>query len=237
MDRREGTIRTAFVLGAGLGLRLRPLTDDWPKPLLPVRGRPLMTYALDHLLGVGVRRFIVNTHHRPERYNQIFPDGRWRGVPLLFRHEPVLLNTGGGLKNIEDLLEDDESLWVYNGDILADLPLAPLRDGHGEGKQEVTLALRSRGPCRNVSVDGKGRICDFRFVLGAPAVEFFQFTGIYLVRRSFLGRLRAGGREDLISVLLDRIRTEPGSIGHVVIDEGGWEDVGTLDAYEKVNRG
>jgi hypothetical protein len=102
-----------------------------------------MTYALDHLLGVGVRRFIVNTHHRPERYNQIFPDGRWRGVPLLFRHEPVLLNTGGGLKNIEDLLEDDESLWVYNGDIW---PISAPGASPGRpwgGKQEVTLALRS----------------------------------------------------------------------------------------------
>ena len=101
-------INTAFLLGAGLGMRLRPLTQTCPKPLLPVRGRPIITYAMDHLLTVGVQRFIVNTHHCADVYRQTFPDGQWRGIPIIFRHEPVLLDTAGGLKNIEDLLKGDE---------------------------------------------------------------------------------------------------------------------------------
>ena len=64
----EPFVKTAFVLGAGLGFRLRPLTENCPKPLLPVRGRPLITYALDHLRSVGIRRFIINTHHCACRY-------------------------------------------------------------------------------------------------------------------------------------------------------------------------
>ena len=93
----ETPVKTAFILGAGLGARLRPLTDTTPKPLLPVGGRPIITYAMEHLLTVGVERFIVNTHHLADLYLQVFPDGKWRGTPVIFRYEPNLLDTAGGL--------------------------------------------------------------------------------------------------------------------------------------------
>lgn len=235
MTDRTSPITTAFILGAGLGTRLRPLTDACPKPLLPVHGYPLMTYAMDHLLAMGVKRFIVNTHHCAHVYETAFPEGAWRGRPILFRYEPTLLNTGGGLKNIEDLLEDDPALWVYNGDILTDLPLNPLLEAHLTGGKEVTLALRTMGPSRNVSLDAQDRICDFRFILKAAAVRHCLFTGIYLVQKTFLKRLEPGGKEDIVAVFLDMVRTHPGSVGHVVIDEGTWNDVGSQEAYEKVN--
>src|SRR5260221_425111 len=119
----------AFVLGAGLGTRLRPLTDQLPKPLIPVFHKPLICYAFDHLLASGVREFIVNTHHLPEKYADAFPDSIYKGTPVTFRHEPVLLETAGGIANIADLVRD-ESFLVYNGDILTDLPLAPLINEH-----------------------------------------------------------------------------------------------------------
>ena len=118
--------KTAFILGAGLGTRLRPLTERCPKPLLEIGGRPVITYAMDHLLSAGVERFIVNTHHCPDVYLQKFPDMQWRGTPIVFRHEPVLLDTAGGLKNIEDLLSDDKTILCYNGDLIADFPLQGL---------------------------------------------------------------------------------------------------------------
>jgi NDP-sugar pyrophosphorylase family protein len=132
-------VKTAFILGAGLGTRLRPLTEDCPKPLLPLGGRPIITYAMEHLRAAGVGRFIVNTHHRAEAYSRAFPEGTWRGLPVLFRHEPVLLDTAGGLKNIEDLLdEDDETILVYNGDVVSDLPLGRLLDAHFRSRPEAT---------------------------------------------------------------------------------------------------
>jgi hypothetical protein len=125
----------------------------------------------------GVERFIVNTHHCAAAYAKAFPESRWRGRPILFRYEPVLLNTGGGLKNIEDLLVDDSALWVYNGDILTDLPLQLLLDGHRAGGREVTLALRTTGSPRNVGLDAQGRICDFRFTLGREAALHLPLHG------------------------------------------------------------
>ncbi len=231
-----GRIRTAFILGAGLGKRLRPLTDNCPKPLLPVAGRPMITYVMDHLMTVGIERFIVNTHHCPEAYTRMFPDCRWRGIPIAFRHEPVLLDTAGGLKNIEDLLEGDEAILVYNGDIMTDLPLSRLLAAHAGQGREVTLALRSSGPVPNVDLDAGGSVCDMRRILGRPGVRNCQFTGIYAVEKRFLNRLRPGCIESVVPVFAGMIREKPGTVGAVVIDEGFWHDIGYPDAYEGICR-
>ena len=227
-------IRTAFILGAGLGTRLRPLTERCPKPVLPVGGRPLITYAMDHCLSVGIERFIVNTHHCAEAYGRAFPGWIRCGAPILFRHEPVLLDTAGGLKNIEDLWEEDETIIVYNGDILSDLPLRPLLAAHAAGGREVTLALRSDGPLRNVCLDARGEICDFRGILGNPGVRRCLFTGIYIVEKRFLRRLAPGKIESVVPVFAEMIRETPGSVGSVVIDAGTWADVGDVEAYTRI---
>ncbi|MCX7981686.1 MAG: sugar phosphate nucleotidyltransferase [Syntrophales bacterium] len=229
------SITTAFILGAGRGERLRPMTEEYPKPLLLVRGRPVITYVMDHLLSVGVKKFIVNTHHRAERYAEVFPEGNWRGVPIDFRYEPVLLNTGGGLKNIEDLIQGEEHLWVYNGDIISDLPLSRLAEVHLEGQNEVTLALRTKGKNLNVGVDRDGRPCDFRFVLGRKCHSYRQFAGIYLVRTEFLSRLPAGVPIDIVTVFIDLVKEKPDAIGGVIIDEGTWDDVGDVATYRQLN--
>lgn len=229
--------KTAFILGAGLGMRLRPFTERCPKPLLPVGGRPVITYGMDHLIGVGVDRFIVNTHHHPEVYAERFPGSRWRGLPITFSYEPVLLETAGGLKNIEGLLDDDEAIICYNGDLLCDLPLKDLIDTHNETRPEVTLALRSKGPLLNVNIDERGRVCDLRHILGNNGVRACQFTGIYTAETAFLQYIEAGKIESLIPILVDRVRKAPGSVMGKVIDEGSWHDIGSVEEYESLRAG
>jgi aminoglycoside/choline kinase family phosphotransferase len=189
---------------------------------------------MDHCLTVGAGRFIVNTHHLAAAYEDAFPDRRWRKTPIIFRHEPILLDTAGGLKNIEDLLSEEEPLLVYNGDILSDIQLSRLLAAHRENGQAVTLALRSRGPLQNVSLDERGWICDIRGVFGNPGARSCLFTGIYLVERGFLRRLTEGRAESVVFPLLEMIREKPGSVASVVIDEGTWEDIGDLTAYNRV---
>src|ERR1700737_1915815 len=97
-------ITQAFVLGAGLGTRLRPLTDDLPKPLVPIFQKPLITFALDHLIDLGVESFIINTHKLPEFFENVFPERTYDGRSVGLVHEPELLETGGGIKNLESQL-------------------------------------------------------------------------------------------------------------------------------------
>jgi aminoglycoside/choline kinase family phosphotransferase/dTDP-glucose pyrophosphorylase len=227
-------IKTAFILGAGLGTRLRPLTDACPKPLLTVGERPIITYAMDHLIAAGIERFIINIHHRADMYHRVFPDKQWRGIPIIFRHEPVLLDTAGGLKNIEDLLDADDTILVYNGDVIADMPLKPLMDTHFTKQKEVTLALRSSGSPLNVNINDLGDVCDLRHTLGDPGLKRCLFTGIYVVEKSFLRRLEAGRIESVISAFIEMIKEKPGSVAGVLIDEGRWHDIGSVEEYEKI---
>jgi mannose-1-phosphate guanylyltransferase len=220
----------AFVLGAGLGTRLRPLTDQLPKPLIPFFHRPLITRAFDHLRGAGIQEFIVNTHHLPERYAEAFPQAEYRGAPITFRHEPVLLETAGGIANIADLVGDAPFI-VYNGDILTDLPLAPLLEAHARSQNLVTLVLRSHGASRHIAFDAaSGRVTDIRGKLGTGNSGTHQFTGIYAVSPQFLRHLTPGKIESVILPWLEVMR-QSGRIGGVVVDEGQWWDLGDRGSY------
>ena len=229
-------INTAFILGAGLGIRLRPLTEKTPKPLLEIGGRPMITYAMAHLRAVGIKRFIVNTHHCAEKYAEVFPENNWKGIPIVFRHEPVLLDTAGGIKNIEDLIAEDERIVVYNGDIITNMPIELLIRKHFELKTSVTLALRSTGPLLNVNIDQDGFVCDMRHLLKNQGVKSCLFAGIYIVEKSFLKQLTAGKIESIVLPLVKMIKENPRSVGGIIIDDGLWYDLGTVAEYEKLKR-
>jgi NDP-sugar pyrophosphorylase family protein len=234
MDGNQPGVCTAFVLGAGLGTRLRPLTVEWPKPLLKAGGRPVIAYAFDRLAELGVARIIVNTHHLAHRYEEVFPDRRWRDVELVFRYEAELLETGGGIKNIEDLVVG-ESLLIYNGDIVSTLPLRRLLDGHRQAGNEATLALRSSGGPLHIALAEDGRLADIGEALGAAPGPRFLFSGIYVIERPFFARLTAGKKESVIPTFLAMIRAGD-RIGGVVIDEGEWSDIGALSELQRVDQ-
>lgn len=226
----------AFVLGAGLGERLRPLTEQLPKPLIPVFHKPLITYAFDHLRGVGVREFVINTHHLAAQYEAAFPSLDYEGAKLHFRYEPVRLETAGGIANVRDLLDGVDSFVVYNGDILTDLPLQKLIDEHEARQNLITLALRSHGPALHVGFDAAaGLVTDIRNKLGTGNSGTHLFTGIYVVHPRFFDFVTPGKVESVIPIFLDRIQAGD-RIGGVVVDEGQWWDLGTRDAYIDAHR-
>ncbi len=214
-----------------MGERLRPLTEQLPKPLVPVFHRPLITYAFDHLIASGVSRLVVNTHHIPEAYDRAFPQRSYRDVPIHFRNEsPVRLETAGGIANVRDLLGGDPFL-VYNGDILTDLPLQPLLTEHRENGNLVTLVLRSHGPSLHIAFDPlRGLVTDIRNKLGTGDEGKYLFTGIYACDPAVHNWITPGKVESVIPVFL-KMLSEGARLGAVVIDEGSWWDLGSRTAY------
>ncbi len=228
-------IRTAFVLGAGLGTRLKSLTACRPKPLIPVMNRPLIEYAFDRLIGAGIERLVVNTHWRAERYAEFLPEAKYGGTPVLFRHEtPEILETAGGIWNARDLL-GDEPFIVFNGDILTTLPLESAIAAHVASGNEVTMVLRSAGGPLQVAFDAaSGRVTDIGGRVDATAGPRFLFSGIYIVNPEFIRRIPPAEKISVVPLFCAMIR-EGGRLGGIVLDEGSWWDLGNREAYLAVH--
>ena len=229
---------TGFILGAGLGTRLRPLTDHLPKPLVPVGNRPLIEWTMDRMLTAGVDRFVVNTHHLPGAYADAFPGAVYRGCPVHFRHEPVLLDTAGGIRNSAHLLT--APFLVANGDILSDVDFTALVAAHRGSGNVATLALRSRGPVCNVAIEpgpdrDRVRVVDLRSLLQPERPGTHQYTGMALLEPALLDRIPPDRIVSLVPVLVEAIRAGLG-VGGVVLDGGEWRDLGTPREYLAVHR-
>jgi len=225
------SVRQAFVLGAGLGTRLRPLTEEIPKPLVPIFQKPLVTFAFDHLLQLGIRSFIINTHRLPDVFSEAFPQNSYHGATLEFVNEPVLLETGGGIKNIEADLGSEPFL-TYSGDILSDIPLQPLIDEHFARGNDVTFALRKTGLATAIAVR-ENRIVDISNRYGIPGS--YDFANIAVWSPTIFTRIPPRTKISFIPVVADWI-ANGGTIGGLVLDEGKWFNLGSRDQYLEVHR-
>jgi NDP-sugar pyrophosphorylase family protein len=224
-------IKQAFVLGAGLGTRLRPLTDDLPKPLVPIFQKPLITFALDHLIDLGIESFIINTHRLPEAFDAEFPESRYRDRPIKLVNEPVLLDTGGGIKNIEVELAT-EAFITYSGDVLTDIRLQPLIDEHFNRGNDVTLALRHTGLGSAIAIRGN-RVVDISNRYGVPGE--FDFANIAVWNSSVFARIPPKKKISFIPILGDWIG-QGGKIGAAVLEERKWFNLGSRAEYLDVHR-
>lgn len=220
-------INKAFLLGAGLGTRLRPMTSVVPKPLVPVHHRPLAHHTLSALKSAGITSVAINTHHLADAWAAAFPQNDYHGCQLTFFHEPTLLDTGGGIKNIAPFIGDD-SILVMNGDILTDLDLQALIAAHEASGNVATLALRPTGDLCNVGVDGD-RVTDMRYARGIdPGTH--QFTGIYCITPAILDLIPSGEIVSIVPAFLElAARGELGA--HIVPDATRWLDLGDRDSY------
>src|SRR5437879_12831 len=150
----------AMVLAAGLGTRLRPLTETLPKPLLPVAGRPILEWNLLLLKRHGITEAIINLHHLGDQIVRALGDGARFGLRLAYSHEPTLQGNSGGIKTAAHFLMDGPFL-VHNGDTLSECDLTALIAAHRASAALATLAVRDDpeastwGP---VTLDAHGRI-------------------------------------------------------------------------------
>jgi NDP-sugar pyrophosphorylase family protein len=224
-------ITQAFVLAAGLGTRLRPLTDDLPKPLIPIFQKPLITFALDHLIGADMNKFVINTHRCPELFRNFFSRSDYAGCSVTLLHEPDLLETGGGIKNAQRDL-GTESFLTYSGDILTDVNVRPLIDEHFCRGNDVTLALRETGLGSDIALRDH-RVVDIANRYGIPGN--FDFANIAVWSSAIFQRIPSNKKISFIPIITDWI-DQGGKIGGLVMNDGKWFNIGSRRNYLDVHR-
>jgi len=209
----------AMLLCAGLGTRLGPLSDERPKPLLPVCDRALIRYAIALLAGHGVTEIAVNLHHKGELIEAELGTGADLGVSITYSHEPEILGTGGGIVRIADFLTrgGTSDFFVVNGKILVDADLHALRARHERTGAVATMLLKEVPDAQKwgaVETDRDGRVLR---IIGkgteGPAARTSMFTGIHVLSPRLVDRLPQAGesdsiREGYIPALLDGERVE-----------------------------
>ncbi|MDE3224107.1 MAG: nucleotidyltransferase family protein [Nitrospirota bacterium] len=228
----------AIILAAGLGTRLRPLTETQPKPLLPVAGTPLIVWNLLLLRRHGVTEVLINLHHLGPMIEQTLGDGRRYGLTLTYSHEPAILGTGGGIKQAEPFFEGHPFL-VLNGDTLLELDLGALMQAHRERGALATMVLREDpdverwGP---VTVDQAGRILSItgRGRTGSGAAQRLMFAGVHVMHPRLLREVPAGRESSIIDAYVRAITEGEPVYGYRMA--GYWSDVGTPERYAQAQR-
>ena len=239
-----------MILGAGLGTRLRPITDHTPKILVPVLGTPMLGRLMAYLARHGVRDIAMNIHHLPAQVEAFttrladpFDEAPPLAPPTLF-HEPILLGTGGGIANVATF-RGEESLLVWNGDILADLPPQRL-DEHQTTQGAVgTLAVQDRSGSSKLIVDEDGWLCGIdsprrgvHRMVRSPVgrTHPMAFQGISLLSDQLLKAMPQEGTFDLIDALLTVV--ERGlAVNTFDMENDFWGSSGTPEQLEQLEAG
>jgi mannose-1-phosphate guanylyltransferase len=226
-----------MLLAAGLGTRLRPLTYEVAKPMVPVLGRPVMEHILRLMAGHGFDDVIANLHYFPEQIEGRFGDGSAWGVSLRYSHEPELLGTAGGVRNARDHF-GDETFLIISGDALTDIDLGALWRRHKEAGGIATLSLkRVDDPSQiGVVITGEdGRIQGFQEKPDpAEALSDLGNCGIYVMEPEifdyFPERPFVDWALDVFPALLEQ---DVAFYGHEIDDY--WNDIGNIKEFRQGN--
>ncbi|MDZ7338963.1 MAG: nucleotidyltransferase family protein [candidate division KSB1 bacterium] len=149
----------AMILAAGLGTRLRPLTDQRPKALVELCGTPLIQIVIRKLVQAGVDQIVINVHHFAEKVVEYVEGHSGFGVHVEFSREPLILGTGGGLQKVARFFAGQEPFFLHNVDIVADIDLVALLNYHRTRGALATLAVQVRPTSRPLAIDNNGLLC------------------------------------------------------------------------------
>lgn len=219
---------TAFLLAAGLGTRLRPLTLTTPKPLLPVRGVPLLDHALAHLRAHGHQEVVVNAFWLAE---QIVAWAKDKPGVTVVVESPVILGTGGGLQAARHRLA--ERFVVLNGDILSDVDLTALWNEPAR----AVMAVRAQaepihtGLSLTFDTETSGVVGGISGIVG-EGNPVLHFTGVHVLDRDVLDLVPPTGESCIVRTAYRTLIPQGQVRGR--LHPGAWKDIGTLPEYESV---
>src|SRR5271157_5538100 len=231
----------AMILAAGLGTRLRPLTDDRPKALVEINGRTLLEIALSRLRNSGVREVIVNVYYFADMIVEYLKTNDNFGMTIEVSREDVLLDTGGGLKKaayffVEDSSRPEEPFIVHNVDVLSTIDFRRMVQFHTEHQALATLAVQDRKTSRYLLFDDQLQLCgrqsegdqEPELVRPAQQVQALAFSGIHVISPRLLTKMTG---EDVFSIIdcYLQIAAHEEAIVAFRADEWYWRDLGRPD--------
>lgn len=241
----------AMILAAGLGTRLRPLTDTRPKALVEINGRTLLEITLSKLRAAGVREVIVNAHHLAGMIVDYLKQHRNFGMRVEISREDVLLDTGGGLKKAAWFFQEgssqDEPFILHNVDVLSNIDLARMAEFHAAQNALATLMVQDRKTSRYLLFDEQGSLCGRRFTDGredeiarpVPNPQALAFSGIHIISPRLLPLMTEDGVFSIIPVYL-RLAAQGEKIAAYRADDAYWRDLGNArnlqQAAEEMSR-
>jgi NDP-sugar pyrophosphorylase family protein len=237
-----------MILAAGLGTRLRPLTNDRPKALVEVAGRTLLEIALSRLQTFGVSEVIVNAHHHTEMIVEYLKANDNFGMKIEVSREEKLLDTGGGLKKAASFFlgssgNSTEPFILHNVDVISDIDLGRMMRHHGEQGALATLAVQDRVTSRYLLFDESGQLCgrraghDGRNELVRPAhhPQPLAFSGIHVISPQIFAKMNEEGAFSIIEAYL-RLAAEGERIRTFRVDGCYWRDLGRPESVAEAAR-
>jgi len=231
----------AMILAAGLGMRLRPLTDARPKALVEVAGRTMLEITLERLRKFGVNEVIINTHHLAEKVREYLESRKNFGMRIKISREEILLDTGGGLKKAAHffLAEDsDEPFILHNVDVISTIDLAQMVRFHVERGALATLAVQARPTSRPLLFDQDARFhgrASQDALMNEPGMLALAFSGIHVISPRIFEKITEGGVFSIIDSYV-RLAGEGESIVAFRADEYYWRDLGRPENVTQATR-
>jgi len=231
----------AMVFAAGLGTRLRPLTNDRPKALVEIAGRSLLQLALERLRTFGIQDVIINVHHFADQIVDYLRTNDHFGMRIEISREDVLLDTGGGLKKAAWFFRGDaEPFVVHNVDVVSTIDLQRMIEFHVQQDALATLAVKSRETSRPLLFDDALQLCGRRLireektevVRPSGRLSELAFSGIHVVSPRLLDMLEEDGVFSIIPVYL-RLAGAGKKIMGFPADEYHWRDLGRVEDLKK----
>ena len=225
----------AMILAAGLGTRLRPLTDDRPKALVEINGRTLLEITLCRLRMFGVNEVIVNAHHFADKIQDYLKANDSFGMRVEMSREEVLLDTGGGLKKAAHFFLEESGrpggpFILHNVDVLSSIDLQRMVQFHMETQALATLAVQDRPTSRYLLFDEQQQLCGRRsgvdeLVRPSRDVQALAFSGIHVISPRLLTLMTEAGAFSIIETYL-RLAAAGEEIRALRADEYYWRDLG-----------
>ncbi len=227
----------AIILAAGLGTRLRPLTDDKPKALVEVGGRTLLEIAIERVYAAGAEHIAVNVHHHADMMIDYIKSRRWPCPVVISDERAKLLDTGGGILYASTILDHHHDVLVHNVDVMEKLDLRDLVRRHRVDENMATLCVSERPSKRLLAFDAEGRLVKRTTADTVPeGCRALAFSGVAMLTPAFIRQM---SHCSMVFSIIDeyiRLSFEGNRIMAYEHDPSLWMDVGTLDNLKKADK-